>query len=114
MTCPASTRRRATSWSSSEGSGLPDGWLCATKIEAALSIIAAEDLTRMDEAAVHDFDSDDADGRDSVPAVKSESKEMLSSACPVAFQNLVGVCGGADGDFVFDSFLRELISILSI
>ena len=28
--CPASVSRRVTSWSSSEGSRLPDGWLCAT------------------------------------------------------------------------------------
>ncbi len=67
---------------------------------------AAENFARMDQAAIDDADSHDACGRDSVYAVETEREDVLPATGLVAFQDLVGVCRGANSDFVFDSSLR--------
>jgi hypothetical protein len=38
-------------------------------------------------------------------AIESESEKVFAAAGPVAFENLIGVRGSANGDFVFHAFL---------
>ena len=68
---------------------------------------AAEHLPRVYKTAVDDPDAHNSYGRYSVRAVESEDEEMFTPTLPVAFQDLVGVRRCANGDFIFDSSLRD-------
>ena len=62
-------------------------------------------LAGVDEATVHCADGDDADRDDAMRSVKWQSEEMLSATSSVAIENLIGIRGSADSDFVLSRAL---------
>ena len=53
-----------------------------------------------EQASVYDANGNDAHGCDFIGAIESESEKVFTAAGPVAYENLIGVRGSANGDFI--------------